>query len=335
MTNIRAVSKLAGVSVATVSRALKRPELVSERTRKKVEEAAKEAGYKPNMMAVSFRSRKSFAILVLVPDFSNPFYSKVISGIQAAAKERGYNVLLGNTMGDETLERELANLMLTNQADGIIQLSARFPLPSDEQNSMSPLPIVNCCECVEDNSMPTVSLDNRGAAKAMTEHLISLDHTRIGAVLGPPDSPITEARLAGYHDALEGSGIKVDTVLQTGGDYTMASGVKAAEVFLSLNNPPSAIFCFNDEMAIGAISRIKQAGLRVPEDVSVAGFDNLEVSSYMDPPLTTIRQPNRDFGKAAINMLCDVIEGDQIADRHQKLSFELIPRQSTSAPDRA
>lgn len=332
MTNIRAVSKLAGVSVATVSRALKKPELVSERTREKVKAAANEAGYKPNMMAVNFRSRKSFAILVLVPDFSNPFFSKVISGIQAAAKERGYNILLGNTMGDPSLELELASLMQTNQADGIIQLSAHFPLPDEEQNSETPLPIINCCECVTDNSMPTVSLDNVGAAEAMTQHLITLGHKRIGVVTGPEGSPLTDTRLEGYKSALTKADIPYDGSLVMTGDYTMESGTAASETLLGLNKRPSSIFCFNDEMAIGAISRIKKEGLKVPEDISVAGFDNLDVSTYMDPPLTTIKQPNREFGKVAIAMLFDVMNGTDCKTRHHKLPFQLFARESTSRP---
>lgn len=331
MTNIRMVSKLAGVSVATVSRALQKPEVVSERTRKKVEEAVREAGYKPNMMARNFRSKKSYAILVLVPDFSNPFFSKVISGIQAAAKAKGYNILLGNTMGDKDLEYEFANLLQTNQADGIIQLSASFPLPADEQSGDNPLPIVNCCECVRDDSMPTVTLDNEGAAEAMVEHLISLGHKRIAAMMGPVDSPLTDKRLSGYKTALQKARLPLDDALLVNGDYTMESGVKAAADLLALETPPTAVFCFNDEMAIGAISHIKQSGQKVPEDIAIAGFDDLDVSHYTDPPLTTIKQPNRRFGAAAIDLLFELMEGKSCSDRHRTLPYELVIRQSTAS----
>jgi LacI family repressor for deo operon, udp, cdd, tsx, nupC, and nupG len=334
MTNIRAVSKIAGVSVATVSRALQKPEMVSERTRKKVQAAVKEADYKPNMMARNFRSKKSYSIMVLVPDVSNIFFSKVISAIQASAKERGYNVILGNTMGDPALESELAHLLQTNQADGIIQLSARFPLSDQERSSDTLLPIVNCCECVDDDSMPTVSLDNEGAAEAVTNHLLELGHKRIGAVLGPSTSPLTNARLAGYRSALEAAGIMVDDSLLVTADFSMEGSYHAAGELLSLPTPPTAIFCFSDEMAIGAINRIRAAGLRVPEDISVAGFDDLDFSSYIDPALTTIKQPNRRFGASSIELLFDILEGRQSATRHITLPYQLIVRDSTAAPNR-
>lgn len=333
MTNIRAVSKLASVSVATVSRALRKPELVSERTRKKVEEAAREAGYKPNMMAVNFRSKKSHAILVLVPDVSNIFFSKVISGIQIAAKERGYNIILGNTMGEKSLEQDLATMMQTNRADGIIQLSASFPLPEEELENGARLPIVNCCECVSDNSMPTITLDNKGAGEAITEHLVSLGHKRIGAILGPASSPLTNERLDGYKTALKKVGIAIDHALQAPADFSIESGFEAAGKLLALDNPPTAIFCFSDEMAIGAIKRIKQQGLRVPEDISVAGFDDLDFSSYVDPPLTTIKQPNRRFGARSTEMLIDILEDKPLQNQHITLPYDLIIRESTAHPN--
>jgi LacI family repressor for deo operon, udp, cdd, tsx, nupC, and nupG len=330
MTNIRAVSKLAGVSVATVSRALQKPELVSEKTREKVKAAAQEADYKPNMMAVNFRSRKSHAIMVLVPDVSNVFFSKVISGIQAAAKAHGYNIILGNTMGDEGLEQELANMLQTNQADGIIQLSARFPLPKTDLHGDSSLPIVNCCECVDDASMPTVSLDNQGAGTAVTKHLLELGHKRIGAILGPSDSPLTSARLNGYRSALNGNGIAFDESLLAQADFTIESGYKAVDILLDIPSPPTAVFCFSDEMAIGAIKRVKERGLKVPEDISIAGFDDLEFSGYIDPPLTTIKQPNRRFGAKSVETLLDIIEGRAIENQNITLPFELLVRSSTA-----
>lgn len=334
MTNIRAVSKQAGVSVATVSRALQKPEVVSEKTRKKVEAAAKEVGYRPNMMARNFRSKKSFSIMVLVPDISNPFYSMVISGIQRSASKRGYNIILGNTMGDVEVERELAHMLHTNQSDGIIQLSSRFPFAEAELEKAEPLPIVNCCECVDDDSMPTVRLDNVGAAKAMTNHMIQLGHRRIGVVTGPARSPLTSARLEGYKLALKEAGLPFASSLQTEGDYSMASGKKAASALLAIASPPSAICCFNDEMAIGAIQRIKQEGLSVPSDISVAGFDNLDFASYTDPPLTTISQPSEEFGSSAIALLFEIMEGNEKRKRHRVLPFELVIRDS-SAPFKA
>jgi LacI family repressor for deo operon, udp, cdd, tsx, nupC, and nupG len=333
MSNIRAVSKIAGVSVATVSRTLSTPDVVSEETRKKVLAAVKETGYKPNLMARNFRSRKSYSILVLVPDLSNPFFAMVISGIQQAAKARGYSVVLGNTMGDAEVERELAHQLHTNQADGIIQLSARFPLaPEDCAEGLTPA-VINCCECVDDDSMPTVTLDNVGASKAMTEHLIGLGHQRIAVISGPKESPLTAARLEGYRTALEGADLACDTSLVTEGDYSLASGAAAATTLLNRTGErPSAIVCFNDEMAIGAMHAIRNTGLSVPADISVTGFDDLSFAAYTDPPLTTILQPTEAFGTKAVALLLDILEGRTGNARHLTLPYELVVRASTAAP---
>jgi len=329
MTNIREVAKKAGVSVATVSRTMQKPDVVSEKTRKKVQDAAQEVGYKPNMMAQVFRSKKTFSILVLVPDMSNPFFARVISGIQKAARARGYNVVLGNTLGVHKTERELAQLLLTSQTDGIIQLSARYPLDEREKQSGQTLPIVNCCECVDDDSMPTIQLDNKEAAKAMVNYLIGLGHSRIGVIAGPPNSPLTRDRMAGYKEALESQGQAFNESLVVEGDYSLEAGEKGARLLLSGDQFPTAIFCFNDEMAFGAMRGIKQAGYKVPGDVSVAGFDDLPFSKYMEPALTSVRQPSEEFGPAAVSQLFKMIEGQEITKRNQLMPFELAIRAST------
>lgn len=331
MSNIRAVSKLAGVSVATVSRALSTPGVVSKETREKVLKAVRETGYKPNMMARNFRSKKTYSIMVLVPDLSNPFFAMVISGIQQAAKARGYSVVLGNTMGDAAVERELAHQLHTNQTDGIIQLSSRFPLaPEDCTEGVAPA-IVNCCECVDDDSMPTVALDNVGAAQALTEHLLSLGHQRIGVISGPGGSPLTAARLEGHTRTLENAGIRFDPSLVSEGDYSLACGAKAADALLSHTKRPSALLCFNDEMAIGAIHQIKKHGLSVPGDISVTGFDDLSFAAYTDPPLTTISQPTEAFGTGAVSLLFGIMDGGDMGPRHRTLPYRLMVRGSTAA----
>ncbi|TDF42059.1 LacI family transcriptional regulator [Alteromonadaceae bacterium M269] len=328
MTNIRTVAKIAGVSVATVSRALSTPDVVSDKTRDKVQVAIKEAGYKPNMMARNFRAKKSYALLVLVPDIANPFFSRVISGIEEAAQKRGYSVLLGNTRGCLDREREYTKMVDSLQADGIIQLSARYPL--DKVVPVQELPIVNICECFNLPQIPQIELDNHGAAKALVKHLIELGHQRISVIKGPDDSPLTASRLSGYCAALEEANIGFDEKLVVDGDFTMASGHSAVEKLLARRERPTALFCFNDEMAIGAIKSIKSLGFNVPEDISVAGFDDIAYANYCDPPLTTIEQPAELFGKQAVETLCDIINGKAFSTEKSTLSFELIVRQSTS-----
>lgn len=334
MSSIRDVSKAAGVSVATVSRALQKPELVTEKTRAKVTAAARKVGYQPNMMARNFRNKKSFNILVLVPDFSNPFFSKVIRGIQTTARSHGYNILLGDTQNLKDLEKEMAGLLLSNLADGIIQLSARFPFENANVSGERTLPIVNCCECVEDDSMPTVSLDNVGAARAVAEHLVSLDHDCIGIVAGPPESLLTKSRLSGFLARLDQFGLQFRDDCLVNGDYSIDSGAAAMRQLLRLVDRPTAVFCFNDEMAYGAMQEIKTAGLRVPEDISLVGFDDLPYSRFMEPSLTSVSQPSEGFGPASVEQLLALINGDDLHARHVQLAFELKIRKSTNVRTR-
>lgn len=328
MSNIRKVAELAGVSVATVSRTLKTPDVVSPDTRIRVLAAVEEAGYRPNLMAVQFRSRKTRNLVVLVPAIANVFFARVISGIQEKAQAFGYRVLLCNTLGREEVEREYAELVHAHQADGVIQLRAFNPFGEDGKHLP---PMVNACEVLDDAPCPTISLDNRAAARAMTEHLLSLGHQRIGLIKGPQGSPLTRERIAGYEDALRDAGIEPDPSLLCRGNFSLQSGYDAATQLLDHPARPTAFFCENDEMAIGAIQRIRQAGLRVPEDISVAGFDDIPFAAFCDPPLTTIVQPAEEFGRRAVEMLVAVSENLPLASRHVRLPFELVVRASTAA----
>ncbi|WP_431145121.1 LacI family DNA-binding transcriptional regulator [Pseudomonas alvandae] len=330
MSNIREVARLAGVSVATVSRTLKSPERVLPETRDKVNAAVLQAGYRPNLMAVQFRSRRTGNLVILVPTIANTFFARVISGAQQAAQAAGYRLLLCDTQGREAIEQEFAALVYAHQADGVIQLRASDPFVSLPPGTDA-LPLVNACEVVKDAPYPTISLDNRGAARAMTEHLIGLGHRRIGIIKGPRSSPLTLDRVAGYQDALGNAGIALDPELVCHGDFTLKAGYDGAGTMLTLPERPSALFCENDEMAIGALKRIKQMGLRVPEDISLVGFDDIPFAAYCDPPLTTISQPAETFGHKAVEMLIALIEKRPITQRHVLLPFELTVRGS-SAP---
>lgn len=331
MSNIREVARLAGVSVATVSRTLKNPERVLPQTRDRVNAAVDQAGYRPNLMAVQFRSRRTGNLVILVPAIANTFFARVISGAQQAAQSAGYRLLLCDTQGREAIEQEFAALVYAHQADGVIQLRASDPFQSLPAGTEA-LPLVNACEVIKGARHPTISLDNRAAAQAMTEHLIGLGHRRIGIIKGPRSSPLTLDRVAGYQDALREAGIALDPTLVCHGDFTLKAGYDGAGAMLTRAERPSALFCENDEMAIGALTRIKQMGLRVPEDISLVGFDDIPFAAYCDPPLTTISQPAEAFGQKAVQMLIALIEKKPLAERHVQLPFELTVRGSTAAP---
>lgn len=334
MANIRDVAERANVSVATVSRTLQHPDRVATKSREKVMHAIAELGYKPNLMAVKFRSGKTHNLVVLVPAISNVFFARVISGMQEAAAEHGYAILLANTTGDEAIEQHYAKMVSTSQADGLIQLRANNPFDTSLANEYGLLPMVNACEVMDDSAFPVVTLDNRAAAKAMTAHLLKLGHRHIAMIKGPQSSPLTLERLAGYRDALQEAGLSVDESLLFPGDFTLSSGFQAAQKIVSCSPRPTAVFCENDETAMGAMHGFKTHNLRVPDDISVAGFDDIAFSQYCDPPLTTISQPAEEFGRTAVALLLDVLNGRIRKAPRVIMPFELIPRGSTGpAPD--
>lgn len=330
MTNIKKVSELAGVSTATVSRTLKSPERVSEQTRAKVMQAVKQAGYRPNWMATSVKTGKSNAIVVLVPNLVNPFFMRIIEGIEQAAQEKGYCVLLGDTQGLEAREHEYASMVLTNRADGLIQLDHSFPFSDNDADLAATVPMVSVCERIEgDRKYPFIELDNHAAGRALAHHLIGFGHRHFGIIAGQRRSQIHHDRLTGIMSVLTDEGIDFKEDMLVGGSYSIETGVEGARELLSRNPRPSAIFCFNDDIAIGAMFEIKSQGLRIPDDISVTGFDNVKVSAYMDPPLTTIDQPAYEMGRNAVEVLVQQINRQPLKRSRVILPFHLLERGST------
>ncbi len=332
MSSIRDVSRYAGVSVATVSRALSAPEKVAEDTRARVLEAVRAVDYRPNMMARNFRSRQAFAIVVLAPNIANPFFARVVRGVEQVAQEAGYAVLLGDTRDDPEREAEYLNLVQSRQADGVIQLSPRIDpvaLRRLWKDEAAPA-IVNACECVDIDFCPRVRIDNVAAGRAMTEHLLMLGHRRIGVVAGPLTSPLTRDRLAGHRQALQAAGVTYDAKLTGFGDFSPRGGFEAAQALAK--SGPTALFCFSDEMAIGAVRALRLAGARVPQDVSVAGFDDIDLARFAEPPLTTIAQPMEDLGRTAMAVLLEILSGRQPGAETRVLPTSLVVRASTAPP---
>lgn len=332
MSSIRQVAKLAGVSTATVSRALQHPQVVAETTRERVLSAVAKVGYTPNFLATNLRKLRSHSVLALVPDIGNPFFSEIIKGMEQVASERGYSVLLGNTHNDPEREIELASRVTARQADGLITLSARIPFRNYRESLREGTlpPMVNACECVSGVAVPTVQLDNRAAATKATAYLIDLGHRRIGFVKGPKDSPLTIERLKGYERALRAANVPLRKDYIFDGDFSAESGLAAADGLLALPKPPTAIFCSNDEMAIGAIRMLHSRGVEVPAQISVMGFDDIPFARYINPPLSTILQPKLEMGREAMKILCDLLDGRAPAKRAHTLPFQLIVRDSTA-----
>ncbi len=325
MSSIRDVARVAGVSVATVSRALTSPEKVSEGSLKKVKDAIQLVGYRPNLLARNFRSARSYSVVVLVPNITNPFFSQVIQSIEDRAQQKGYAVLLGDTRESSKREQEYVNRVETRLADGVIQLR-----PQSMNFTPGAIPWVTACAC-RDTPGPSVRIDDVSAAQTIVDYLISLGHSRIGVITGLKGNPHTMERLDGYKLSLTHAGIPLDKELIAEGDFTLWSGQNATHQFFDMQQPPTAIFCMNDEMAIGAIQTIKAKGLKIPEDISVAGFDDITYAKYWDPGLTTVAQPAEEFGKISMDLLVRIIEGEQLDDQDIVLPAEFIIRKSTGA----
>lgn len=327
MSNIREVARRAGVSVATVSRSLSHPQKVSPQTIARVKKAIDEVNYRPNMLARNFRSARSFSIVVLVPDISNPFFSDVIRCIEAHAQKRGYAVLLGDTQDDDEREKAYIRMVETRLADGIIQL--RPQSANYASSSVMGLPYINVCgtECT---TGACIRVDNAEATRQMVNHLVSLKHKRIALITGLKGNPHTIDRLKGYKQGLHEAGIDFDKRLVAEGEFSIWSGVNAANQLCSLAELPTAIVCMNDQMAIGAIQALKSRNIRVPEDISITGFDDIDYARYCDPPLTTISQPRDDMAQIAVDYLLKRIEGDEAepVDTHFVRPYDFVLRKS-------
>jgi len=324
MATIIQVAAVAGVSTATVSRALTRPDRVTPDTRLRVMEAVDRLNYRPNVAARSLRTLRAAKILLTVPDISNPFFAHVIRGAEEAARDAGYSMVLGDTRHDAQVEDQYAQMLSCREVDGLVFLGHRLPA------SLVPLvaaggegagpPIVNGCEYSSDLPVPSVHIDNAAAARDGVAHLLALGHRAIGIVTGPPISPISRDRQAGAAAVAHGLSVRV-------GDYSARSGFEQAGALIA--EGATAIFCFNDEMAMGAVGAVAAAGLSCPGDVSVMGFDDLPPARYFQPALTTIAQPKGLIGRRAVELLLGLLDGRPLPERRVTLAHELVVRGST------
>ncbi|WP_254302547.1 LacI family DNA-binding transcriptional regulator [Sphingobium chlorophenolicum] len=330
MATIKMVADYAGVSTATVSRALSSPDLVTPETRKKVQKAIEHLGYAPNFNARSLRALRTTKIVMMVPDIANPFFSEVVQGAEEAAQLAGYSVLLGDTKDDAERENQYASMLLSNEVDGVIFLGHRLPAILSRMVSERGFraPVVNACDFTADHGISGVRIDNEAAAFAATELLLAMGHHHLGVIAGPLDSPITQARLAGVRRCLGQQGLG-EQVRVSHGSYTMEDGAEEASAFLQSPERPTALFCFSDELALGALSALRTVNLSCPGDVSIVGFDDVRFARFVAPPLTTVRQPMRRIGESAVNLLLSILAGRSETQEIVTLQHELVMRQST------
>lgn len=333
MANIKDIAELAGVSIATVSRVLRNPKVVKPVTADKVRNAIKELSYEPNLLASSLRKQRADAVIVAVPDIYNPFTSSFMRGIEDVARENGIKVLLGITEGRrDLLDRHFA-MVAGKQADGMILLDVNTPtVVAEHQASDPPLPIVLACEYEQDVSFPRVRFDNIEVAALAAKHIADLGHKRVACISGPPKQRMSRDRQKGFRLGLRRANVPIIEDLMLEGDYSLQSGARAATELLDRKSHFSAILCENDEMALGAIHILSARGLRVPEDVSVIGIDDLRFAAYANPSLTTVALPTTQTGEQAMRLMLDYYIDPEGANREVILPHELIVRKSTAAP---
>ena len=322
------VADRAGVSAKTVSRVLNNEPNVRATKREIVMKAARDLGYRPNPAARSLAGAKSFLLAHLHDNPVPEYVSAVNTGIYEACRAQGYFLLPEpvDRSRPDFLDR-LQQFLMTSRADSVV-LSP--PLCDDER-------VISLLEDTETDyaslspseareGVATVRMDDRLAAKDIVKHLISLGHTRIALISGPESGNAAAGRRHGYVDALSEAGLEIDHHAIITGDYSLRSGLEAARFLLARPKPPTAIFAANDDMAVGAMTAIMAAGLSIPKDISVAGFDDTRLASAVWPALTTIRQPVAEMAKRAAERLMASDDGDASDDVFQ---FELVVRQST------
>ena len=328
---IKDVARAAGFSVATVSRVLNASGPVKPETVRRVREVALSLRYAPNGAARSLTTRKTSTLGVLLPDLHGEFFSEVIRGIDATAHEHGYHILVSSSHNEpEEIAATLA--AMRGRVDGVIIMSPAIEaaaLAHDLPNSI-PVVLLNCKGT--GHAYDALGVDNYGGAFAMTEHLLAMGRTRIAMITGPAGNADAEERLQGYRDALRDAGIARAAELELHGDFHEQAGYAAAQRALALAPRPDALFGANDVMAIGALSALRERGVRVPEEMSVVGFDDISMARYMNPPLTPVRVNIAELGNTAVNTLVNAIRTKNAHERRRQiLSAALVVRGSCGA----
>ena len=330
-TSIKDIARGANVSHSTVSRALRNSPLVNQQTAEKIQRIARETGYRPSAAARSLVTRHSETIGVVVTNIADPFVAEVVSGIEDAADEHGFSVFLANSNAEPEREVRVVHSFEERRVDGIIVTASRVGALYVPLLSHMRVPIVLLNNQHPSQFAHSVMIANVQAGLDATRHLIELGHRRI-AYLGDRHGHQSDTeRFAGYRQAVEEAGLPLEPLIVTHGDGKPEAARTAMAYLLALPQPPTAVFCYNDLSALGAIRQIRDSGLHVPADLSVVGFDDLYISQYMDPPLTTVRQPMRQMGRMAMETLLQIFAG--VESGHDiRVPGELIVRASGARP---
>lgn len=327
------VAERANVSVSTVSYVLNDSGPVAPERRNRVLDAIRLLDYSPNESARSLKRRSASTIAMVVPDLTNQFFAMVTEGVQRAASAVNVLVVLVVPDAIELPEENYAKLLRSQRVDGVIYLSGTGSMPEAIYDLARSGPVVLVDEQIPGRDLPAVVCDSRRGAREVATHVLDQGHRRIAVIGGPPALWTAQQRLAGYREAFAGAGIDPDSVPVHAGDYRQESGSTTAARILAapLDERPTALLCANDLMAIGAIETLRTAGLRVPDDMSIVGFDDLPISALLTPRLTSVRQPAHEMGFRAANVLFNLLEGNDV-DTSGRLPAVVQIRDSVGPP---
>jgi len=327
-TTSKDVAELAGVHPSTVSRVINGDSRISEKTKERVLLVIKKLGYTPNAIARGLKTKRTYILGILVPDITNPFFAEIARGVEDAANKNNFNVILCNTDDKPKKERTYLEILMEKRIDGLILGTAHIQDKSILELEKKKFPYILISRNIERLDKNCIIIDDVAGGIMATEYLINLGHQRIAHITGPLQTRSALNRLKGYKLALEKYGIEYSDELVGEGDFRIKGGYQVMKKFLKLTEPPTAIFAANDLLALGAMQAIQKKNFRIPDDFSVIGFNDIELASFVYPPLTTIRQPMMEMGALAVKMLIKIIEEGEFNQRKEVLEPKLIIRES-------
>lgn len=327
MVSIQTIAKEAGVSVATVSRVMNGSDSVRPETCKKVREVMEKYNYQPNFSARNLRKMETRNVLVLMSSIVNPFLAKVVKGIEDASEQLDYHTLVCTTYDSQEKEKFYLDMISKRFADGAIMIGSNLR-PQELRKTIGHIPIVQCSEYIVDIGIPRVSIDNKKAAYEATEHLIRLGRRKIAHITVDNHYISSRLRLEGYRQALDDYGIEFDPDIVITGNYGYKNALRQMNNFFDSKKSCDAIFAISDRMAASAIKSAQNHGFKVPDDIAVVGFDNIDICYITEPNITTVSQREHEMGSAAMNMLARLIAGKETCEEIV-LSHYLIERGSS------
>ena len=329
MATIKDVARLAGVSTTTVSHVINKTRFVAEATQEKVLSAVKELNYAPSAVARSLKCNTTRTIGMLVTQSTNQFFSEVIDGVESYCYRQGYTLILCNTGGIYEKQRDYVRMLAEKRVDGmLVMCSDMTPKLMEMLESHSDIPKVIMDWGLEDSQADKIMDNSEEGGYIATKYLIDHGHSHIACLSGHLNKITCQERIQGFRRAMNEAKYDVNEDWILEGNFECDTAVLAADKILAMDEKPTAVFCFNDTMALGLMSRLQQKGVKIPEEMSVIGYDNIELSEYFSPPLTTIHQPKRRVGKNAFEILLERIKNKEHERRIFEMHPELIERES-------